>query len=67
MTPLLIHRRNVLFYDKAMLYSVRIMQEKILNLGWSVLSHSPDLEPNDFHLVCSLQNALNDNTFSLDD
>ena len=46
------------------------MQEKILDLGWSVLSHppySPDLTSSDFHLFCSLQNALNDKKFSQED
>ena len=38
------------------------MQEKILDLGWSVLpyqQYSADLATSDFHLFQSLQNALN--------
>ena len=44
-----------------------IMQEKILDLGWSVLPHppySPDLASSDFNLFHSLWNALNDKKFS---
>ena len=52
-----------LHQDDARLHSVRIMQEKILDLGWSVLLHPPysaDLVPNEFHHFHSLQNAWND-------
>ena len=46
------------------------MQEKILDLGLSVLPHpiySPDFVSNDFHFLYSLQNALNDKKFSPED
>ena len=43
-------------------YSTRIPQD----LGSSVISYSPDLTSRDFHLFCSLQNALNDKIFSQD-
>ena len=42
-------------------YSPRIMQEKILDLVWSVQlypPYSPVLGPSDFHLFLSLENAL---------
>ena len=52
-------RRNVMLpHDNAKPHSVRIMQEKLLDLSWIVLSHppySPDLVPSDFHLFHSLQ------------
>ena len=39
-----------------------IMQEKILDKGWSVLHNPPysaDIAPSDFHLYCFLKNAPN--------
>ena len=58
----LVDRRNlVLLYDNTSPYSIRIMQEKNLDLGWSVQSHppfSPELEPSNIHLFHTLPNAL---------
>ena len=55
----LVNKKNiVLLSDNARPHSARIIQEKILDLGWSVLPHPPyssDLAPNDFHLFGSLQ------------
>ncbi|KOX74647.1 Histone-lysine N-methyltransferase SETMAR [Melipona quadrifasciata] len=44
-----------------------ITRQKLLELGWDVLSHppySPDLAPSDFHLFRSLQNSLNGKNFN---
>ena len=46
------------------------MQEKIVDLSWSVLPHPlylPNLAPRDFYLFHSLQNAVNDKIFSQED
>ena len=46
------------------------MQEKILNLGWSVLPYPPyssDLTESDFYFFHSQQNALADKKFSSED
>ena len=63
----LIWRGNiVLLHDNTKPHSVRIKQEKILDLSWSVLLHPPylpDFLPSDFHVFCSLQNAMNDQKF----
>ena len=67
--PSLINRRNVLLHDIGRLHWARIMQEKIMALGWSVWAHplySPNLDPSDFHLFHSLENALNDRNLSQD-
>ena len=59
----------MLVHDNAKPHSARITWEKILDLGWSVLTHlaySLDLAPIDFHLFHSQQNALNDKKFSQD-
>ncbi len=61
----------MLLFDNARLTSARITQEKkILDLGWSVLRHplyQPQLEPNNFHLLRSQQNILNDKKCSQKD
>ena len=49
----LVSRRNIeLLNDNVRPHSERITQEKVLDLGWSVLPHPV---PNDFHFFHSLQ------------
>ncbi|CAK9809291.1 Histone-lysine N-methyltransferase SETMAR [Anthophora quadrimaculata] len=66
--PALVNRKNViLLHDNVRPHTARVTQEKILELGWSVLPqplYSPDLAPTDYHLFCSLQNFLNGKTFN---
>ena len=61
--PALVGRRNiVLFHDNARPHSARISL-----FGWSVLHHSPyspDFVSSNFHFFHSVQNALDDKTFS---
>ena len=68
--PAHINRKNViLLYDNGQPYTAKIIQKKILELLWSVLSrppYSPDLAPTDFHLFRSLQNSLNGKNFHND-
>ena len=64
--PALINRKN----DNARPHTIRVTQEKILELDWSVLPHppySPDLVPSDYHLFRSLQNSLMGTNFSNED
>ena len=61
-TPCIRQLEKCVFHDKAEPYSTRIIQEKYMVLGWSVLPHPPhltDFTPSDFYLFRSLQNALN--------
>ena len=62
--PTLVNWRNVvLLYDNARLYWAKIIQEKQLDSGCSVLPYLPyslDFTPSDFYLFPSLQNAMND-------
>ncbi|XP_043262919.1 histone-lysine N-methyltransferase SETMAR-like [Colletes gigas] len=66
--PALVNRKSViLLHENARSHTARVIQEKILELGWSVLPHppySPDLAPADYHLFCSLQNFLYGKTFN---
>ena len=51
-------------------HSTRIIQEKILDLDWSVLPHQPYTPAfvlSDFHLLRFLQIALNNKKFSQED
>ncbi|VDO01982.1 unnamed protein product [Rodentolepis nana] len=44
-----------------------VTRQKLLELGWDVLSHppySPNLAPSDYHLFRSMQNSLNGKTFN---
>ena len=60
----------VLLNDNARPLLTSITQQKILDLGWSVLlnpPYSPDLMPSFFYLFRLLQIALNDKKFSQED
>ncbi|XP_014609810.1 PREDICTED: histone-lysine N-methyltransferase SETMAR-like [Polistes canadensis] len=65
--PALVNRKNIiLLHDNVRSHTAKVTQEKILELGWSVLPHppySPDLAPTNYHLFSSLKNFLNGKTF----
>ncbi|KAF2347450.1 hypothetical protein FHG87_021794 [Trinorchestia longiramus] len=75
--PELVNRKGVVFHhDNARPHTALwpclalATREKLLQLGWEVLSHppySPDLAPSDFHLFRSLQNSLNRKEFDSDE
>ena len=58
-------------HDDAKPYTSLVTHQKLLELGWDVLSHppySPDIAPSDYHfLFCSMQNFLNGKIFNVDD
>lgn len=66
--PELINRKGVVFHhDNTKAHMSLMTRQKLLQLGWEVLPHppySPDLAPSDYHLFRSLQNSLDDRTFS---
>ena len=69
--PELVNRRGVVFHhDNARPHVSMQTRQKLLELGWDMLPHSPyspDLAPSDYHLFRSLQNFLNGKNFdSLD-
>ena len=57
-----VNKKNVvLLYDNSRPHSAKIIQERLLDLGWSVLPHPLySTDPASFHLFSSLQNTLND-------
>lgn len=69
--PELINRKGVIFHqDNARPHTSLVTRQKLLRLGWEVMSHppySPDLAPSDYHLFRSLQNSLDGKTFNDDD
>ena len=63
--PEIANRKGVVFHQDNALMSL-ITRQKLLELGWDVLSHppySPDLALS-FHLFRSLQNSLNGKSFN---
>ena len=70
--PELVNRKRKIFHQDNVRPRVSLMtRQKLLQLGWEVLIHSPyspDIAPLDFHLFRSLQNSLNGKNFnSLED
>ena len=70
--PELVNRKRIIFHQDNASQHVSLMnRQKLLQLGWEVLIHtpySPDIAPSDFHLFRSLQNSLNGKNFnSLED
>ncbi|GFW06318.1 histone-lysine N-methyltransferase SETMAR [Trichonephila clavipes] len=69
--PELTNRKGVVFHhDNARPHTSLVTRQKLLELGWDVLSHppySPDLAPSDYFLFRSLQNSLNGKNFNNDD
>ena len=61
--PELINRRGVVFHhDNARPHTFLMTRQKLRELGWEVLMHSPyspDIAPSYYHLFRSLQNSLN--------
>ncbi|KAK1137736.1 hypothetical protein K0M31_002230 [Melipona bicolor] len=66
--PVLSNRKGVVFHhDNARPHTSLVTRQKLLELGWDVLSHppySPDLAPSDYHLFRSMQNSLNGKIFN---
>lgn len=66
--PELANRKGVVFqHDNAKPHTSLVTRQKLLELGWDVLSHppySPDLAPSDYHLFRSMQNSLNGKIFN---
>ena len=57
-------------HDNARPHIAKLTNLKLLQLGWTVLSHppnSPDLAPTDYHLFRSLSNDLKDRKFIEED
>ncbi|GFW35236.1 histone-lysine N-methyltransferase SETMAR [Trichonephila clavipes] len=69
--PELTNRKVVVFYhDNAKPQTSLVTRQKLLELGWDVLPHSPyspDLASSDYFLFRSLQNSLNGKNFNNDD
>jgi len=64
--PELANRKDVVFHQDARSHVTLHTRQKLVQLGWDVLSHPPyssDLEPSDYHLFRSLQNSLNGKNF----
>lgn len=66
--PELANRKGVVFqHDNAKSHTSFVTRQKLLELGWDVLSHppfSPDLAPSDYYLFRSMQNSLNGKIFN---
>ena len=62
------NRKSAVFqHDNAKPYTSLVTRQKLLELGWDVLSHpshSPDLAPSDYRLFPSMQNSLNGKIFN---
>ena len=57
-------------HDNAKPHVARLTNKKLLELGWTVLSHppySPDLAPTDYHLFRSLADHLTEKRFENED
>ncbi|GFU24763.1 mariner Mos1 transposase [Trichonephila clavipes] len=57
----------ILLHDNPRPHTAKVTQENVLELGWSVLLHtpySPDHSPTDYHLFCSLQKIFGGKTFN---
>ena len=69
--PELTNWKGVVFHhDNSRPHTSLVTRQKLLELGWDVLSHppySPDLASSDYFLFRSLQNSLNGKNFNNDD
>jgi len=69
--PELANRKGIVFHhDNARPHTSLVTHGKLLELDWEVMLHPPynlDLATSDYHLFRSLQNSLNDKTFTNDD
>ncbi|GFW18878.1 mariner Mos1 transposase [Trichonephila clavipes] len=60
----------VFHHDNTKPHTSLVTRQKLLELGWDVLPHSPyspDLAPSDYFLFRSLRNSLNGKSFNNDD
>lgn len=66
--PELINRKGVVFLqDNARPHTSLVTRQKLLQLEWDTMPHppySPDLAPSDYYLFRSLQNFLDDKSFT---
>ena len=64
----LINRKGAVFHhDNAKPHVSLMTRQKLLQLGWEVLTnppYSPDITPSVYHLFWSLQNSLNNKNFA---
>ena len=67
--PELVNRKCIISHQDSARPHISLMTgQKLLQLGWEVLIHLPDIAPSDFHLFRSSQNSLNGKNFnSLED
>ena len=69
--PTLVNRKGViLLHNNARPHVAKLVDEKIMQLGWEVLAHppySPDLAPSDYHLFRSLQHHLREKSYTEED
>jgi [histone H3]-lysine36 N-dimethyltransferase SETMAR len=58
----------IIQHNNTRAHSAKKTKQKIKDLGWEVLPHSPDIAPSDYHLFRSMQHFFSGMTFkNIDD